>query len=587
MNQQGLPVSGGTGRTASLKRAQERDPKTGRPLIETILAYNEPVPPPPPPKKPSLNKPMPWKLKAKKDHEEVKKLNQVMTQAVLEKTVTASEAKPIGTAAPPANDVLLKHLPVGAMENRPYCMGSIRLVKEEKAAPFSRDISPESLMKKRVPGYGCNPMPTDGRRPAPVVVDADPDVNPVTFQKRPVPQEPMPAKTKDEPKQDIFGHAIPLRPPPAPVLPLPLCESIAQKPGTSTSVRIGGNFDNLMFAPKRTTLVEAAKALVSSRPVFADPEVATDIFGQPQKHSPSKNVFRQSMFPGDAKPIQIFGEAPSLEPKTTQTQRMVSAFPTYISNPPDNTQHLVKDLVEAKIRQKQNTSQHQQSEPVLAIPPSKASDSFYKGPLYQRFLVACGPWGVRRLRHLLRGADKDGDGVLSRFECKSAFVKLGMELDDVELSEIMMLAPVSPAPPAAPAVVATAGPSPLPSEAFIPRLMEVLRKGDLSVKRQQVAVQCFTALCKTALKTSFNITLDDIVNTTDFAEHPRFEAHVRGALRELMNGFVASWGSHKQRTCVISQDEFVDFYHDFSPLISADRDFERFLRAMHGLKNSK
>jgi hypothetical protein len=118
--------------------------------------------------------------------------------------------------------------------------------------------------------------------------------------------------------------------------------------------------------------------------------------------------------------------------------------------------------------------------------------------------------------------------------------------------------------------------------------MEVLRKGDFSTKRQQVLINCFNAICKAAAhRTVFNMTLDDIVHATDFSEHPRFESHVPGSLRELMNGFVASWGAHKQRTSVVSQDEFVDFYHDFSPLISADSDFERHLKAMHGLKNAK
>ena len=584
------------GRTASLKRAQERDPKTGRPLIETTLAYDEPIPPPPPQKKPSLNKPLPWKAIAKKNHDEDKKLYQVMSNAVNGSNVQPSVNAPPAPAVA-TNEALLKQLPVGAVENRPYCMGSIRLVKEEQPAPFSREIPLESLMKKRVPGFGSNAMPSDGRRQPVRDETLASDTNPITFQKKPPAQQTQ-AHPKEDPKTDIFGKAPPTRPP-APSLTLEL----TTKPGQHTIT--GGTFDHLMFAPKRTLLVEATRALASNRAAaeHIDPAAPTDIFGQPQKCSPSKNVFRQSMFPGDTKPIQIFGESTAtLEPKAVQLQKMVSSFPTYIANPPDHMQHEVRDLVTSKHKPRQLLQSQQPSEALLVVPSSKADTSFYTSSLYLRFLVACGVWGVRRFRHILRSLDKDGDAVLSRFECKTAFVKLGLELDDVELSEMMLLAPVTlpngatastaetkkNATPSNTNTAAAAAATPsLPQQAFIPRLMEVLRKGDLSVKRRQVAIQCFTSICKMAHKSSFNMTLDDVVNTTDFAEHPRFEPHVKGGMREIMNGFVASWGTQKQRTSVVSEDEFVEFYHDFAPLIASDKDFERYLRAMHGLKNAK
>jgi hypothetical protein len=148
----------------------------------------------------------------------------------------------------------------------------------------------------------------------------------------------------------------------------------------------------------------------------------------------------------------------------------------------------------------------------------------------------------------------------------------------------MSLAP-DPRPKAKPT------PGAVPGSLFVPAFMDIVVHGDLPIQRQRIIEACYKELLSNHGKARHSgqaagpsvLTLNDILDGTDLSGNPAFKPHEKGSMRVLRKSFYESWGDHRQASDVISLDEFINFYSDFSPIIPSDSEFARIMKSMHNL----
>jgi hypothetical protein len=303
------------------------------------------------------------------------------------------------------------------------------------------------------------------------------------------------------------------------------------------------------------------------------------------------------MFPGDTERLKLFTDdkhAP-IVPLTDKARKEMTSFPDYIANPTSAPK--IEDIPEkvgfrpagrgpgsatAGRGPSPSPPRDMFAVPGLGVSSKAGPPAFYMSSVYQKILVSCGLWGLRPLRHSLRSMDKNNDGILSRAEFMHACLKASLDLSEPEITALMNLAPPNRVTPEGKPSLIPPKPD-FPNNVLVPTFMDVLRGGDFSYKRKQAVVMSFQKLCALSKKPTFSLTLEDIMNTTDFSAHPQFAPHIKGSLREITQAYSAAWGSGKSRTSVITEDDFVGFFHDFSPLIKNDSDFIRVMTGMHSL----
>lgn len=581
--------------TGKVRGAQYRDPKSGKAEIEAVMAYQEPPPPPPRVRKPSVSKPLPWKVKERQDIKDnaaaLKQLQQTMWGALRQQQQTKEELE---VSSSEQNLRLSRELPSGPIPfptNAPQNMGTVRVVQRENKTPFAREVPPATLAMTAVKPIGTNQHPPDGRKTIIPLEGHDPATDVITF--RPKPQGPSPARAAAEPELDIFGRPVKKAPPPAPA---------AQHPEDAKR-----EYDYFKKVMSRHTLVDIAKEKAAARQSLPEANVDVDIFGKPTARYNPK-VPRQGMFPGDEEHLELFEDGKGkLAPLSEKARKEMTTFPDYIANPTsmpkvrDGIQDKVGFLAtgrgptpaDAKAVNSRNTSRggdggsSPTSHTDFAVPGLGGSAktgpaAFYSSSVYQKILVGCGLWGLRPLRQSLRNMDKNNDGILSRSEFINACLKASFDFSEPEISALMNLAPPKQVTPEGkPSLIPPK--VDFPSLVLIPTFMEILRGGDFPFKRRQAVIASFQKLCVMAKKPPFSLTLEDIMNTTDFSGHPQFAPHIRGSLREISQAYSAAWGASKSRTSVVTEDDFVGFFHDFSPLIKNDSDFIRVVKLLHSL----
>jgi hypothetical protein len=575
--------------TGKVRGAQYRDPKSGKAEIEAVMAYQEPPPSPPRVRKASVSKPLPWKVKERQESKTkdaaLKQLQNSMWSALHHKQATDVEE-----VSPSEQNVRLsRELPSGPVPfptNAPHNMGTVRVVKRDNNVPFSRDVPAATLAVTAVKPMGTNLQPPDGRKTVVPLQGHDPSTDVITFRAKP--QGPSPARaTAPEPELDILGRPVRKAPPPAPAV-------------QDDAKREYDYFKNVM---SRHTLVDIAKEKAAGRQPLPQAHVDVDIFGKPTaRHEP--RILRQGMFPGDEEHLALFDDGTGkLAPLSEKARLEMTTFPDYISNP--TTMPKVRDGISEKVgflaigrgptptgnakpsirggdAGSSPTNHTDFAVPGLGVSAKTGPAAFYTSSVYQKILVGSGFWGLRPLRQSLRNMDKNNDGILSRSEFINACLKASLDFSEPEISALMNLAPPKQVTPEGkPSLIPPK--ADFPAHVLIPTFMEILRGGDLPFKRRQVVIAAFQRLCVLAKKPPFSLTLEDIMNTTDFSGHPQFAPHIRGSLREISQAYSAAWGLSKSRTSVITEDDFIGFFHDFSPLIKNDADYIRVVKHLHSL----
>lgn len=579
--------------TGNVRGAQFRDPVVGRPEIEVVMAYKEKIAPPPVAKKPSTSHPLPWKVKELQH----KKAAAAALQNVQRTMWNGINQRPAAGTAESAQDAdeatnrrLQAQLPAGPIPvntTAPQSMGDVRVVGREQSVPFAREIAPSVLAATRVKPLGSNLPPPDGRMKIVPIEAHDPATDVIAF--RPKPTGPAPMASKPEVEVDILGRPVVQR-----VLP--------KKPETAPEdiARENDHFKKIM---SRHILVDIAKEKAAQRDTTTTKgNVPLDIFNKPIPNHQLR-IPRQSMFPGDEERLTLFQDGkPALAPMTEKARQEMMSFPSYIQNPPKASDVRVakEDLLGTtdKIGQRPTgkvlgtqTSKHVQHQregvvdfavPGLGTSSKAAPATFYQSSVYNKVVVGCGLWGLRPLRQSLRAMDKNNDGILARSEFINGCLKAGIDLDEAEITALMLLAPPKRITPEGKPSLIPPKPD-FPNAVLIPTLLDALRGGDLLVKRRLVLVAAYQKVCALAKKSPHSLTLEDIMNVTDFSAHPQFAPHIKGSMRELMHAYSAAWGAQKARTSVVTEEEFIGFFHDFCPCVKSDTDFVRIVKAMHSL----
>lgn len=575
--------------SGNARGAQYRDPKSGKAEIEAVMAYKEPPPPPPRARKPTVSKPLPWKVKEQQSHKNnsdaLKQIQGAMWGAIRSAERQQTNGGFDNATASEQNARLGRELPGGPIPfptNAPQNMGTVRVVQRENKVPFAREVSAATLAATAVKPIGTNKQPPDGKKTIIPLDGHDPATDVITF--RPKPQGPSPPAIV-EVELDILGR---------PVKKFPAKVVAEQHPDDAKR-----EYDHFSKIMSRHTLVDIAKEKAAARQVLPEKNVEVDIFGKVVARQAPK-IPRQGMFPGDVEHLELFDNGTGrLVPLTEQARSDMTRFPSYIANPtsvpkihdgiPDKVGYVATGRGpsatpdgKGRTRGASPTNHTDFAVPGLGVSAKAGPPAFYSSSVYQKILVGCGLWGLRPLRQSLRAMDKNNDGILSRSEFINACLKATLDFSEPEISALMQLAPPKQVTPEGkPSLIPTK--VDFPAHVLIPTFMEVLRGGDLPFKRRQVVAASFQSLCAMAKKPTFSLTLEDIMNTTDFSGHPQFAPHIRGSLREISQAYSAAWGLTKSRTSVISEDDFVGFFHDFSPLIKNDTDFVRVVKQMHSL----
>ena len=553
---------------------QEGDKKTGRPLIETLMAYQDPLPgkrKPPKPYMPGLPKKKAPVFVPRKDFvaaptaEELRLANSRKKRTEMDDETPEEETRPKGNG-----HLIIKSL--GMISEKVTREGLSKEEQTRKARAKREEVEQQRRAQADLgDDYVIDHLTGQPKKKPPATTGTSIQERKKELAKQQRDQQ------GDEPV-DIFGRPLPKRPPPKPESP-----SINMEASGVTSGIIE-HYDKLLAAQGRTSsgvykdpMVGAAPGIASGQPKRPPPQKLpeVDILGAPLKpgHDRKPDPNRKKMFPTDSEPVSVFGDGPTRRPAPGTRGEM----PDYICNPPPpmSTSRPPVQIDDDEVDGDENRPA---GAPVKRPPPvnseeefKKQYERFYMSSTYSTILTACNGWGIRRLRFLVNNADTDNDGMVSRTELRNAMMKFGAPLEENELVKLIDLAP---------GPVKTSGGMQL---CLIPTLMNILRRGG-SVKRKQLINAAYKRALELTQKNDGHMTLDDLESIMDFSQHVTFKAHVRGSMREVIQSFTATWGQQIQRTTVIQSDMFMAFFEDMGVSCTKDSDFSKMMIGMFHMK---
>lgn len=165
--------------------------------------------------------------------------------------------------------------------------------------------------------------------------------------------------------------------------------------------------------------------------------------------------------------------------------------------------------------------------------------------------------GLRGLRILFKAMDRNKNGSVDPAEFKYAMRDFGLELSEIEVTQIVKYFDSN-------------GDGKISFNEFLTAM-----RGNLSERRLRCVNNVFNKIDKTG---SGYVTLATLENCYDCSGHPEFANGNKG-YDTLMKEFTGAWETQKKDGC-ITHTEFCDFYTDISANIAKDEDFESQVRSV-------
>ena len=163
--------------------------------------------------------------------------------------------------------------------------------------------------------------------------------------------------------------------------------------------------------------------------------------------------------------------------------------------------------------------------------------------------------GLRGLRRMFKVMDRNGNGSLSPVEFKYAMRDYGLNLSEIEVTQIVKY-------------FDTNKDGAISFDEFLRAI-----RGDLNERRRNMVHQAYRVLDKDG---SGQVTLEDIRIAYDVSFHPDFQSG-RKTRDEILSDFMQVWETHK-RDHIVTIEEFEDYYKDISASIDNDDYFELMIR---------
>ena len=163
--------------------------------------------------------------------------------------------------------------------------------------------------------------------------------------------------------------------------------------------------------------------------------------------------------------------------------------------------------------------------------------------------------GLRGLRRMFKVMDRNGNGSLSPVEFKYAMRDYGLQLSEIEVTQIVKH-------------FDTNKDGQLSFDEFLRAI-----RGELNERRLDMVHQAYKVLDKDG---SGQVTIEDIKIAYDVSFHPDFQSG-RKTRDEVLSDFMQVWETHK-RDHIVTIEEFEDYYKDLSASIDSDDYFELMIR---------
>ena len=163
--------------------------------------------------------------------------------------------------------------------------------------------------------------------------------------------------------------------------------------------------------------------------------------------------------------------------------------------------------------------------------------------------------GLRGLRIMFRAMDRNRNGSLSAVEFKYAMRDYGLNLSELEVTQIVKH-------------FDTNQDGQLSFDEFLRAI-----RGDLNARRRDMVHQAYKVLDKDG---SGQVTIRDIEIAYDVSFHPDFQSG-RKTKMEVLADFMSVWETHK-KDGIVTIEEFEDYYKDISASIDDDDYFELMIR---------
>lgn len=163
--------------------------------------------------------------------------------------------------------------------------------------------------------------------------------------------------------------------------------------------------------------------------------------------------------------------------------------------------------------------------------------------------------GIRGLRIMFRAMDRNGNKSVDPVEFKYAMRDYGIDLSEIEISQIMKHFDVNK-----------------DGKLSFDEFMRAIR-GDMNARRTDMVHQAYKVLDKDG---SGQVTIKDIEIAYDVSMHPDFQNGSKSA-DQILRDFMSVWETHK-KDGIVTIEEFEDYYKDMSASIDNDDYFELMIR---------
>ena len=156
---------------------------------------------------------------------------------------------------------------------------------------------------------------------------------------------------------------------------------------------------------------------------------------------------------------------------------------------------------------------------------------------------------------MFKTMDRNGNGTLSPIEFKYAMRDYGLQLSDIEVTQIVKYFDTNK-----------------DGQLSFNEFLRAIR-GDLNERRLGMVHQAYRVLDKDG---SGQVTLKDIEMAYDVSFHPDFQSGRKSA-QDVLKDFMTVWETHK-KDAIVTIEEFEDYYKDLSATIDSDDYFELMIR---------